>query len=74
MWLGDLGAERREWRDPRSGRLWVVARDPEKAPGKLCFLEVGEDVLEMLATEVGPGVELMRLPDERMQELLDQAR
>ena len=74
MWLGDMGPERRDWRDPRDGRVWVIARDPEKAPARLQFLELGEDVVEVLETRVGPGVELMRLSDERLAELLDQAR
>jgi hypothetical protein len=74
MWLGDLGSERRNWRDPRNGRVWVVARDPVKAPGVLKFLELGEDVAEALEATVGESVEIMRLPDERIGELLDQAR
>ena len=74
MWLGDFGPERRNWRDPRNGRVWVVARDPLRAPGVLKFLELGEDVLEALEAQVGDGVEIMRLPDERIAELLDQAQ
>jgi hypothetical protein len=73
MWLGDLGPERRDWRDPRNGRVWVVARDPEKAPGVLKFLELGEMVEETIEARVGPGVELMRLSDERLGEILDEA-
>jgi hypothetical protein len=73
MWLGDLGPERREWKDPRNGRVWVIARDPENAPGVLKFLELGETVEETIVARVGPGVELMRLPDERIGEILDAA-
>jgi hypothetical protein len=74
MWLGDMGPERREWRDHRDGRVWVIARDPMEAPGVLKFLELGETIEEMIEVRVGPGVELLRLPDERIGELLDQAR
>jgi hypothetical protein len=74
MFLGDMGAERREWRDRRDGRVWVIARDPVEAPGVLAFLELGETVEEMIEVRVGPGVELLRLSDERICELLDQAR
>jgi hypothetical protein len=74
MWLGDMGAERREWRDHRNGRVWVIARDPVAAPGVLQFLELGETIEEIITVRVGPGVELLRLSDERIGELLDQAR
>ena len=74
MWLGDLGPERRNWRDPQDGSVWVVARDPVKAPGTLKFLELGEYVGEALEAPVGPGVEILRLSDQRLREILDHAR
>ena len=74
MWLGGLGPERRHWRDPQDGRVWVVARDPVEAPGILKFLELGEDVVEALEAPVGTGVEILRLSDERLREILDRAR
>ena len=54
--------------------MWVVARDPVKAPRILKFLELGEDVAEALEATVGTGVEILRLSDERLREILDQAR
>jgi hypothetical protein len=74
VWIGDLGPERRDWRDPRDGRVWVIGRDPLRTPGVLKFLELGECVEEALLSRVGEGIELMRLSDERIAELLDQAR
>ena len=74
MWLGGLGPERRNWRNPQDGRVWVVARDPVEAPGIVKFLELGEDMAEALEAPVGAGVEILRLSDERLGEILDQAR
>jgi len=74
MWLGGLGSERRNWRNPQDGRVWVVARDPVEAPSIVKFLELGEDMAEALEAPVGAGVEILRLSDERLGEILDQAR
>ena len=74
MWLGELGSEWRNWRDPQDGRVWVVARDPVNSPGIVKFLELGEYVGEALEAPVGTSVQILRLSDQRLREILDQAR
>ena len=54
--------------------MWVVARDPVNSPGIVKFLELGEYVGEALEAPVGTSVQILRLSDQRLREILDQAR
>ena len=67
-------SERRDWRDPRDGQLWIVTREAGDPATRLSFRKVDAPPEEVISTAIPEEVQLMRLSDGRLTELLDDAQ
>jgi hypothetical protein len=65
--------QRREWRDPRDGQVWIVTREEEGGAIKLLFRALDEDE-PSYRIAIDTQLSLTRTSDGRIAELLDQAR
>jgi hypothetical protein len=71
--MGAVKRQQREWRDPRDGQLWIVARAEERGTVRILFSAPGESgATYSIPTDT--RLSLTRTSDGRLAELLDQAR
>jgi hypothetical protein len=68
-----LNRQQKEWRDPRDGQLWIVAREEEAGVIRILFRAPDEDEPSYWIA-IDTQLSLTRTSDGRIAELLDRAR
>ena len=68
-----LNRQQKEWRDPRDGQQWIVAREQDGDSIRIVFRERAE-AESTYSIAIDTELSLARTSDGRLAELLDQAR